>query len=185
MAKHSQSQDKIIQDITKSAVNNTEANVYSLDNPYLNKEEKLEVEMWYQLPGNIMIYTFFLVAISSVFSPLSWEYIIGIPIGANVIIGVMNWFFYNERIIYTLYLTVLHSWISYLAGFGTAAFLFLNGSYILAIISLLAPFGIFAFAEPHLLFYGILARKYRMHPKYVFFKKKYNYTFPFEQTDLR
>lgn len=183
--KPTQSQDEIRQDITQRAAGYAEANVYALDNPYLNKEEKLEVEMWYQLPGNIMIYTFFLVAISSVFSPLSWEYIIGIPIGANVIIGVMNWFFYNKRIIYALYLTVLHSWISYLAGFGTAAFLFLNGSYILAIISLLAPFGIFAFAEPHLLFYGMFARKYKMHPKYAFFKKIYNHTFPFEQTGLR
>jgi len=176
-----QNQNKTRQEITPEAANYAEANVYALGNTYLDKNEKLEVEMWYQFPGNVMIYTFFVIAILSVFYQLSWGYIIGIPIAVNLAVGIINWFFYNKRIIYSLYLTLLHSWVLYLAGFGTAAFLFFKSSYILAIIALLAPFGIFAFTEPHLLFYSILARKYRMHPKYAFFKRKYNHTFPFEE----
>jgi len=176
-----ENQNKTRQEIARKAANYAEANVYALDNPYLNREEKQEVEMWYQLPGNVMILTFFIVAILSVFYHFSWKLVIGIPIGINILIGIINWFFYKKRLVYSLYLTVLHSWILYLAGFSTAVFLFFKGSYIFAIIVLLAPFGIFAFAEPHLFFYSILARKYRIHPKYAFFKKEYNYTFPFEE----
>ena len=29
--------------------------------------------------------------------------------------------------------------------------------------------------------YSILAQKYHMYPKFAFFKKEYNHTFPFEQ----
>lgn len=181
MSKQNQQQDIVRQEIAKKAADYAEANVYALDNPYLNKDEKLEVEMWYQLPGNVMILTFFITAILSVFYSFSWKFVIGIPIGINILIGIINWFLYNKRLVYSLYLTVFHSWVLYLAGFSIAAFLFFKGSYIFAIIALLAPFGIFAFAEPHLFFYSLLARKYRMHPKYVFFKREYNYTFPFEE----
>jgi len=176
-----ENKNNIRREIARKTANYAEANVYALDNPYLNKDEKLEVEMWYQLPGDVMIHTFFVIAILSVFYGFSWKYIIGIPIVVNIVVGIINLFFYNKRVVYSLYLTVLHSWVLYLAGFGTAAFLFFKGSYILAIIALLAPFGIFAFAEPHLFFYSILARKYQMHPKYAFFKREYNYTFPFEE----
>lgn len=176
-----QTTEEIRDEITRKAAAYAEANVYSLNNPYLTPDEKQEVEMWYQLPGNVMALTFFITAILSVFYSFSWKFVIGIPISINVLIGIINWFFYKKQLVYSLYLTVLHSWILYLAGFGTSAFLFFKGSYIFAIIALLAPFGIFAFAELHLFFYSVFARKYRMHPKYVFFKREYNYTFPFEE----
>lgn len=181
MNESSQSQNENRQEIVQKAANYAEANVYSLNNPYLNEGEKQEVEMWFQLPGNFMICAFFISAIWSVFKPLSWSYIIGIPIAINIIVGLFNWYFYSKQLIYALYSTILHSWILYLAGFSTAAFLFFKGFYILAIVAFLAPFGLFAFAELHLFFYSILARKYQMHPKYAFFKKEYDYTFPFEK----
>lgn len=170
------------QDIERKAINYANANVYSLNNTYLNPAEKQEVELWFQLPGNVMLYAFVITAIwSVVVEPLSWSKIIGIPLVINVIVGLLNWYFYKKDLVYKLYLTFLHSWVLYLVGFGAAAFLFYRGAIALAIISLVAPFGILAIVEPSIYFYSILAKKYRMHPKFAFFKKEYNHKFPFEE----
>lgn len=170
------------QDIERRASNYANANVYSLNNTYLNPVEKQEVELWFQLPGNIMLYAFVITAIwSVVVEPLSWSKIIGIPLAINVIVGFLNWYFYKKNLVYKLYLTFLHSWVLYLVGFGAAAFLFYKGAVALAIISLVAPFGLLAIVEPSIYFYSILAKKYRMHPKFAFFKKEYSRTFPFEE----
>jgi hypothetical protein len=170
------------QDIERRACNYANANVYSLNNTYLNPAEKQEVELWFQLPGNVMLYAFVITAIwSVVVEPLSWSKIIGIPLAINVIVGLLNWYFYKKNLVYKLYLTFLHSWVLYLVGFGAAAFLFYKGAVALAIISLVAPFGLLAIVEPSIYFYSILAKKYRMHPKFAFFKKEYSRTFPFEE----
>lgn len=173
---------KLREKIYQKAAAHAEATVYTLGNTYLSKEEKTEVELWFQLPGNVMFYSFVIAAIWSVaVGPLRWSKIIGIPLAVNVIVGLLNWHFYNKNFMHKLYLTFLHSWILYLVGFGAATFLFFNGAIALAILSLVAPFGLLAFAEPHILFYSILAKKYRMHPKYAFFKRFYGYEFPFEE----
>jgi hypothetical protein len=177
-----QTTEEIRDEIARKAAAHAEANVYSLNNQYLTPDEKQEVELWFQLPGNVMLWVFVATAVYSVVvEPLPWSKIIGIPLTANVVVGLLNWYAYNKNFIYKLYLTFLHSWILYLVGFGAAAFLFYKGAIALAIISLVAPFGLLAFAEPHLYLYSILAKKYRMHPKFAFFKKQYGRTFPFEQ----
>lgn len=176
-----QSDDEERREIARAAANYAEANTYLLDNPYLDRDEKLEVEMWYQLPGGVMIHTFYIACILSILYGLAWTYVIGIPVGVNAGIAIINWFFYKKRLVYALYVSVLHSWVLYLAGFATAAFLLLKGSYLLAAIALLAPLGIFAFAEPHLYLYSLLSVKYRMNAKYAFFKREYGHVFPFEQ----
>ena len=170
--------------ISQKAAAHANATIYTLGNIYLSQKDKTEVELWFQLPGNVMFYAFVITAIwSVVVEPLPWIKIIGIPLVVNVIVGLLNWYFYNKNLVYKLYLIFLHSWILYLVGFGAAAFLFFKGAIALAIISLalVAPFGLLAFAEPHLFFYSILAKKYRMHPKYAFFKRFYGYEFPFEE----
>ncbi|MDP3043467.1 MAG: hypothetical protein Q8N21_03620 [bacterium] len=177
-----QSQDEVKQNIIKKAANYTEANVYSLNNTYLNSAEKQEVELWFQLPGNIMFYTFIIVAIYSIYNPLAWSKIISTPIVVNIIIGILNWYYYNKKLTYNLYLTILHGWVLYLVGIGSAIFLFFQGAIILGIISLVYPFGLLSFAELHMIVYSILSKKYGMHPKFAFFKKEYGYKFPFEET---
>ena len=167
--------------IRQKAAAHAEATVYTLGNTYLSKEEKTEVELWFQLPGNVMFYSFVIAAIWSVADgPLRWSKIIVIPLALNIIVGLLNWYFYNKSFVHKLYLTFCHSWILYLVGFGTAVFLFYNGAIVLGGISLVAPFGLLAFVEPHMFIYSTLANKYRMHPKYVFFKRFYGYQFPFE-----
>jgi len=182
----SDSDIKLRESIDQQATAYAEANVYSLDNNYLSQDQKLEVELWYQLPGNVMFLSFILVAIWSVLiGPLSWSMIIGIPFAVNVTVGLLNWQFYNKSFLFKLYRTALHSWTLYLVGFSAAAFLFYKGAIVLAIISLVAPLGLLAFVEPHLFFYPMLTKQYRMHPKYAFFKKFYEVEFPFEEAIVK
>ena len=114
------------QDIERIANNRANAKVYSLNNFYLDPNEKQEVELWFQLPGNMMLYAFVITAIYSIYNPLPWTEIIGIPLVANVLAGIWNWYFYSKKFVYNLYLTLLHSWVLYVVGIGAAIFLFFN-----------------------------------------------------------
>ena len=173
--------EKVSDELKKKAHNRAEANIYSLNNYYLTSLEKQEVELWYQLPGNIMLYAFVITAVCSVYNPIPWSKIIGIPLIVSFVVGIFNWYFYNKKLVYNLYLTVLHSWVLYLVGIGAAIFLFFKGAIVLAVISLVAPFGLLAIVEPSIYFYSLLAHRYKMHPKFAFFKKEYDHVFPFEK----
>lgn len=169
-------------EITRKANAIADANIYLLNNSYLTLDEKQEVEFWFQLPGDIMLYAFLIIAVwSATIKHLSWGTIIGIPLAVNVAVCLVNWYFYNKNLVYKLYLTFLHRLILYLVSFGVAVFLFFKGAILLAIISLVTPFGLFVFFEPSNYLYPILSTKYRMHPKFAFFKKEYGRSFPFEK----
>ena len=56
-----------------------------------------------------------------------------------------------------------------------------KGNYILAIAVLLSFFGFLTPFEPHLTLYVYLSKKYKMNPQYAFFKRFYNFKFPFEE----
>lgn len=170
------------EELGKKAIKRSEAIVYSLNNLYLNSTEKREVEMWYQLPGNVLLYTLLITAVwSVVWGSFEWSRVILIPLMVNVIVGLLNWYYYNKNLVYKLYLTIFHSWVVYAVCFGVAIFFFHKGIFVLAVISLVAPFGLLSLIEPSIILYALLAQKYKMNPKYAFFKKEYGRTFPFEQ----
>ena len=167
------------------ALRNAEAQYYRLDNPYLNQEEKKEVELWFQLPGNATLYVFAPIAIWSVIAgPFSLVVTIGIPLVANVIIGLLNWFFYNKNFVYKLYLLgPMHSWILYIVGFGSGIYLFSHGAIVLGILAALFPVGLSPLEWPNFFLYDRLGNRYNgLSPKYAFFKKWYGRKFPFEDS---
>jgi len=169
-----------INKIKEKVEKNTEANVYNLNNSYLTSDEKIDVESWFQLPGNVMTYIFYIVAIWSTYESLSWLWIIGIPIILNIIIGIFNWYLYNRKIIRILGLTLFHPYVVGFLGIIAGIFLFLKSQILLAVVSVFAGIFSFFFLEVHILLYSLLAGKYHMHPKYVFFKRFYGRKFPFE-----
>jgi len=155
---------------------------YDLDNPYLTKSEKLEVELWSQFPGNAMEFAFLWCALWSAFRPLGWAALIGVPLVVQLLVAVVNWYLYNKQAMWIMYLALLHKW--WLWALGTAAIvaLILHGQYLLAGVILLVRLGASIVAEmPFMALYWILSRKTGMHPKYAFFKRFYGRTFPFEE----
>ncbi|MCX5961579.1 MAG: tetratricopeptide repeat protein [Cyanobacteria bacterium] len=165
----------------EQAMDIAEAQIYSLNNPYLSAEEKLEVAMWYSLPGNLMIYAFFATAIYSTIHPLNWFYLLGIPLAVNLVSGLINWFVYSKALMNILYMIILHGLIMLILIIAGIVFLASKGAYILAIIVLLSFFGLLTPFELHIILYADLSKKYNMNPQYAFFKRFYNFRFPFEE----
>lgn len=173
--------NEIQEQIKEIAYNRAEANVYSLNNNYVDYDDKQKLEMWFQLPGNIMVLTFWILTILYVFEQFHWFYFFIIPMTINIIVGLINWVKYFEKFINVLYLTILHSIMLTAIAIGISIYLFISGYIILGILVILSRFGVFTLLEFHMFLYSGLSRKYRMHPKYVFLKKYYGYEFPFEK----
>ena len=161
--------------------NRVDAQFYSINNPYLNLSQKVEVMCWYCLPGNFMRYTFMGLAIYSVFHPLWWGLFLIAPVLVNIVISILNWHFYYRPISLFLGYTVFYTFIDLAITVAVSVFLWNHGRWLLGIISLLGSFGIFVFLELHILLYGRWSRRYQMNPQYAFFKRFYNMTFPFEE----
>jgi hypothetical protein len=154
----------------KTKEGQTEAVFYNLNNVYLTPNEKIDVESWFQAPGNVMTYIFYVLAIWSAYNTLSWLVIIGISVLINIIVGILNWYIYNKKIIRILGLTLFHPYVVGFFGIIVGTFLFSKSHIILAIISVLVGIFGFLFLEVHIFIYSILAKKYHMHPKYTLFK---------------
>lgn len=173
--------NEIDNEISEIAYNRAEATVYSLNNKYVNNEDKQKMEMWFQLPGNIMNITFWIMVVMYIKEPFHWSYFFIIPIIIDVIIGLINWKVYFEKLLDVLYFTILHSIILTVIAILISIYSFYNGYILLGILILLSRFGIFTFLEFHMIIYSGLSRRFKMHPKYVFLKKFYGYEFPFEK----
>lgn len=159
----------------------TEGDVYQLENTYLTQDEKVDVEIWFQWPGVIMEYAFWAMAILSISYSFPMWYVVTIPIVINLIVGVINWNVYNMKILRPLGLSLFHNYVTALIGVGVAIYLFTNGAWFLAGVSAFIGIFSFLFFELHIILYSFLAQKYKMHPKYVFAKKRFGRSFPFEE----
>ena len=122
---------------------NIESKIYDLNNSFLSQDEKVQVESWFQLPGNIMEYVFWTMSILSIFYPISLFYIFGISIIFNIVVGLVNWHFYNRKLVTTLGLSIFHPYVETVVGIVVAIFLFIKGSLLLAGLSIFV--GIFGF----------------------------------------
>ena len=162
---------------------NIESKIYDLNNSFLSLNEKIQIESWFQLPGNVMVYAFWIISILSIFYPISLFYIFSISVIFNIVVGFINWYFYNRKLVTTLGLSIFHPYVETVIGIVVAIFLFINGALLLAVVSLfVGNFG-FLLLELHIVLYSFLARKYGIHPKYVFAKKQFARKFPFEESE--
>lgn len=164
---------------------NIESKIYDLNNSFLSQDEKVQVESWFQLPGNIMEYVFWTMSILSIFYPISLFYIFGISIIFNIVVGLVNWHFYNRKLVTTLGLSIFHPYVETVVGIVVAIFLFIKGSLLLAGLSIFVGIFGFLFLELHILLYSILARRYKIHPKYVFAEKYLSHKFSSEESNYK
>jgi hypothetical protein len=79
-------------------------------------------------------------------------------------------------------MTILSNLVTLFFKLAGIAFLVSKSSYVLAFIVVLSLFGLLApFGLLHLISYSYLSKKYKMNPQYAFFKRFYNFRFPFEE----
>jgi len=167
--------------IEKESDRFAQANTYILNNTFLTRTEKLEVELWFQFPSTILFITFCSCVLYHIFFPLSLIVIIGLPLIVDYNLGVINWHFKLKRILNIFFLTIGHKYVLWVITLITIATLIYNGYYIYSIIVLIGKLGLFTFISPSLWTYTLWARKYKMHTKYAYFKRWYGNEFPFEQ----
>ncbi len=142
----------------------------------------MEVELWFQFPINVGLVTMLGCLVYSIYVPLSWYWIIGVPLAANCILGILNWVVYSKKLLLGIYLTVFHNLVLWVFTIAAVVLLIANGAYGRAVLAFLLNLFLVDFIQPHMIIYSILSRKYGgMHPKYVFFKRIYQYEFPFEK----
>jgi hypothetical protein len=173
--------DNIVREqIHRRAAAHAEATVYTLGNTYLSNSERMEVELWFQFPGNIGLIAILICLVYSAYFPLSWYWIVGIPLIANCCSGIVNWFAYSKRFLHWVYLSILHNFVLWVLTIAAVILLTISGAYFKALLAFFLKLFLSVLIEPHILIYSFLSRKYQMHPKYAFFKRLYGRDFPFE-----
>jgi hypothetical protein len=163
------------------AARRAEANVYSLTNQHLSNSEKLETEIWFQSPGDFMLYTFAALALINSWYPTHWAVMVGVPVIVNLLAGLINWFLYPQRLLWILYLTAFHNLVQWILLLAASGFLLYAGHFWLAGAILLWKLGILSIFELHMVLFAFLSKPYEMHPKYAFYKRQYARQYPFEE----
>lgn len=171
--------------IRKSAMQFAEANIYRMDNPYLNQFQKLEVELWFQFPSIVAFTTLCGLLIINSFHLMEIYKIIGIPVAVEIFLSIVNWYFYEyfDRINRVFFITIGHNIIQWIISLITISILCYNGYYFWATFIFLGKLGLIGILSPSTLIFIILSKKYKMHPKYAFFKMYYGDVFPFEENN--
>jgi hypothetical protein len=158
----------------------SEAHTYIMDNSYLNPSQKMEVELWYQFPSTISYTALCACLIYHSFYFLQIKLIIGLPLIVDILIGVFNWYAYKPRLNKAFFLSIGHNYFQWIISLSTISILIYHQLYWWAAIAFVGKLGLLALFSPSISLYSRFARKYRMHPKYAFFKKYHNEHFPFE-----
>jgi hypothetical protein len=167
-------------DIRRESARLAEASVYSMNNNYLDPQEKTEVELWFQLPIHLARLAFLTCAVYSIYRPLPWFILVGVPIGVDLFAGAILWAVYHPKVVFAFYIVFAHNWTLWILTLVAAVWLALSHNYLLAAFVFLAKLVFSVVFGWHMLLYSMLSHRYAMHPKYVFFKKFYGRTFPFE-----
>jgi hypothetical protein len=167
--------------IRKKATRFAEANTYLLDNSYLNQGQKMEVELWFQFPWIASYTTFCACLIYHSFYSLPVKVIIGLPLAVDILVGIVNWHSYSPRLNKAFFLSIGHNFFQWFISLSTIGVLIYHEYYWWAVIVLIGKLGLIALFSPSIFLYPRFARKYKMHPKYAFFKKYHDEIFPFEE----
>jgi len=154
--------------------------IYTFDNPYLSRDQKVEVERWHQLPGDFLLFTFFISALLYNLYPIHWLYVVLIPIAVDFVLGLLNWIVYVRWMVTISNAIVGSPILKWLSAALVVLISALKANWAIAVFTPLAVLGLSALFEVHMLLYAYLSKHYHMNVKYVFFKRFYGLAFPFE-----
>jgi len=154
---------------------------YSMDNIHTTRDEKVEIEAWYQLPVDMSGIVFDLSCLFWVRGNITGWHVYAISSAAGILTAIAVWFVYVKKMVFALEMLLNFPVVRWLIHLVFAAWLCLTGAWIQAIfvacncLLLLMPVGIGA-----MLTNQMLTSKYEMHPKYAFLKHIYGKIYSFE-----
>lgn len=159
----------------------SERNVYSLTNFYTSRDEKIEIEAWYQLPLCVAGLAYLIAGILWSQGVLNGWQTYFIALGAGSASAVLIWAIYNRKIIFFLGTLLDFPFLNWLIHLGVAGYLTYRGMYLQA--GFVAGNRIFSYIPVSfgaMVTNQILTSKYKMHPKYALLKRNYGKSYPFE-----
>jgi hypothetical protein len=152
-----------------------------MSNPYTTRDEKVEIESWYQLPIHISGIAYIVACLFWAQDIISgWHAFFG-AFAVGVLAAVTIWFVYVRKLVFGLCMLLNFPVVGWLIHLGVAGWLGFSGSWTQAAflagnrLFFLMPVGYGA-----ILANQILTVKYKMHPKYAALKHFYGKTYPFE-----
>ncbi len=170
-----------LENIDNEAKKAAERNVYTMSNPYTTREEKVEIESWYQLPFNTGAWAYLIGCVLWAQGVLNgWEAYF-LASGVGIATALFTWFLYSKKTVFILSMSFGFPGIKLVVLLGVAVWLWISGAYTQSIflIANLVLLG-FPVALLSLLVNQMLSKKYHMHPKYAFLKRVYHKRYSFE-----
>lgn len=171
-------------EISLKAMAMTEATVYSLNNPYMTRLEKAQVEAVYQIPYGVMDYTIIYFLLIYHFPPGQFPFGTAFIIGTMVSAGAWGICLHIPPKLALALSFVLCGNVRTLVCVAAAAICAWSGRYGGAVYLGLAAFGITCPIQlpMWLWMWGWIWSPYQsMHFKYKIAKRLFGITFPFEQ----
>lgn len=156
----------------------TQAQFYSLSNPYLSKNQKAVVEAVYQMPIGVFLYLFFFLLSSKGLHSWLFSYVIAslVSLPIAILCFYKPRFFNSKGMFLFACLFCSHNYMIILAIL--AGVYFYKGLVSLGVIALIAATSLLSVFTPSLHLFSFLSKE--LHPKYLFAKKIWGITLPFE-----
>ena len=160
--------------IHRKGVAYAEANVYSMNNQYLSKEQKADVEGIFQLPYGSALYTFFGYLLFV--DPQGYLLAAIYAVMVNIFVGMIVWVGPNQA--FAKMGVLFGGTVCMLVSFGFAIYFGVQGNWIGMAVGVAGGLGLISIIEPCTYIMGLGSRP--LHPKYVIAKKLFGIEFPFE-----
>jgi hypothetical protein len=167
--------------IRQSAKKYAEAQVYTLNNSYTTKEEKLEIEVWYQTPIVITGYVFTVACFFWSRGWISGWHAFLITAAAGVIVPTSMWLAYRPGLFFALFMVLDIPVLNWAIPLAVAAWIIFSGHWLegslLAVNTALLklPTGVVPIVANQ-----FLTCRSGMNPKYGLLKCKHGKLYPFE-----
>jgi hypothetical protein len=169
------SNDGVRERIHRHAAAYAEANVYSMNNAYLTKEQKALVEGVYLTPLGVFGYV--LLGHLALVEPRSYWMAYLVAAVCNGALAIPWWLAANTTLAKVGFLFA--GAVTYVVDLGFAAYFGYQGDWVSVGIAFASAFGLLTLIAPSTWIYTVLGRG--MHPKYRIAKRLFGLEFPFER----
>jgi hypothetical protein len=174
-----QTDEEIRAAIHRKAKAHVEATHYSLENPYLMREEKAYVEAWFQTPvGSFNVAALLLLALRPELH--LWQ--IYVWAGTLSVVAALILRFYSPPQLLVVLGALFAGKFESAWSVAFAAYFIYSGKWLLGLFAVACAIGLTAVLCPGLWLNSVMSRG--MNSKYAFAKRMFGITYPFE-ADLK
>jgi hypothetical protein len=164
--------------IHQAAAKYAEANVYSMNNPYLSRWQKALVEAWFQFP--IGVFSYILMGHLAVYSYQYVDAFIAAYVIASAISLMARYVQLPDGVLVALGFAFA-GWVETAVSLAFLGFFVYERAWGATAISVACATGLISAVAPSMHLYTLLRSPRGMNAKYGFAKSRFGISFPFEE----